>query len=383
MDLTLNDDQIQIAELAGRILADQCSADVLASLESSDDRLASAAWAALAEADLLQLSLPEEHGGSGLGVLEAALIAQQVGRHVALVPYWTWLAGALTVARWGSSSQRDQHLGTPVQSGGRPIPLAVALWQPAGQGTSEAPAVTAASVGDGYRLDGIASPVPWAGQARALVVLAELAGDGPAAFLVPAEAAGLAATDQHCITRTPTQALTFNGVNVDQAGFLGGDEVVRWLRQRTAALLLSTTVGVCEGALALTAEHVSTRQQFGTPIGTFQAVAHRCADAYIDTEAQRLTTLQALWRLDAGLDAEDALDVAALWACEGGQRVVHAAQHLHGGIGVDTSYPVHRYFRWAKVLELLLGGVHSAVSGIGSRLATGGVSPVRGEVEVS
>ena len=91
-------------------------------------------------------------------------------------------------------------------------------------------------------------------------------------------------------------------------------------------------------------------------IATFQAVAHRIADAYIDTEAIRLTALQAAWQLDDGRPADEALAIAKFWAAEGAQRVVHAAQHLHGGIGVDLDYPMHRYFRWAKQVELSLGG---------------------------
>jgi 3-oxocholest-4-en-26-oyl-CoA dehydrogenase beta subunit len=112
--------------------------------------------------------------------------------------------------------------------------------------------------------------------------------------------------------------------------------------------------------------------QFDRPIATFQAVGHRCADAYIDVEALRLTCQQALWRLDADLsptEVDEALDVATFWACESGHRVVHAAQHLHGGIGVDIDYPIHRYYRWARSAELLLGGATAAARSLGAALA--------------
>ena len=100
---------------------------------------------------------------------------------------------------------------------------------------------------------------------------------------------------------------------------------------------------------------MSEREQFGTKIGTFQAVGQRMADAYIDTQGVQLTARQAAWRLAEGLPADEELHIAKFWAADGGHRVVHAAQHLHGGIGIDVDYPVHRYFRWAKVLELQLG----------------------------
>jgi alkylation response protein AidB-like acyl-CoA dehydrogenase len=194
-------------------------------------------------------------------------------------------------------------------------------------------------------------------------------------FVVDTASEGLGAVDELVVTGEPTQTLTFEGVEVGVDRLLGaagqGDEVADWLGQRTTALLVATALGVAEGALSLTAKHVKERQQFGAPIGTFQAVGHRCADSYIDTEAIRLTSMQALWRLDSDLDAADSLAVAAFWVADGGQRVVHAAQHLHGGIGMDTDYPVHRYFRWAKVLEALAGGTHQALSRLGASLASG------------
>lgn len=378
MDFTLDDEQRAIAELADRILAEQCSPETLRSIEQGGagaDRYAADAWAALAGADLLGLALPEADGGSGRSLLDAALVAEQVGRHVALVPYWSSTAAALAVARWGSDEHRAALL--PGAISGR-SPLAVAIWESPSEG------VSATAEGDGWRLHGTKRPVPWAGNAGALVLEAQLSDDrGAALFVVDGAADGVEREDELVITYEPTQTVHFDGVAVGPADRLGvgsdGRQLVAWLTRRTTALLTATMLGVCEEALALTARYVSEREQFGAPIGTFQAVAHRCADAYIDTEAMRLTTLQALWLLDSSsgrdggadiVDTDAALAVAAFWAAEGGQQVVHAAQHLHGGVGVDVDYPVHRYYRWAKVLELLLGGAHRALDRLGRSLAT-------------
>jgi 3-oxocholest-4-en-26-oyl-CoA dehydrogenase beta subunit len=198
---------------------------------------------------------------------------------------------------------------------------------------------------------------------------------------VPTNADGLTITDEQAINREPAHTLAFDGTRVGPEELLAGPadgagrRALEDSARLTTALLCATALGVMEGALALTASHASERQQFGSPIGTFQAVAQRAADAYIDTEAIRLTTWRALWRLDAGLPVDDELAVAAFWVSEGGQRVVHAAQHLHGGIGFDTDYPVHRYFRWAKVLELLVGGATGSLVRLGTSLATGPVAP--------
>jgi acyl-CoA dehydrogenase len=148
-----------------------------------------------------------------------------------------------------------------------------------------------------------------------------------------------------------------------------GTEIVEWTCDRLSAAICATQTGVCEEALAITATYVSEREQFGSKLGTFQAVGQRVADAYIDTEAIRLTALQAVWRLSEGLDAHDELMTAKFWAADGAQRVVHAAQHLHGGIGMDLDYPIHRYFRWAKVLELTLGGASPSLLRLGASLA--------------
>jgi 3-oxocholest-4-en-26-oyl-CoA dehydrogenase beta subunit len=334
MDFTLDDEQQAISDLADRILGERSAAD---------------AWAALVEADLVGLALPDSAGGSDRGILEAALVARQVGRHVALVPYWTHVAASLALARWAADRLPP--------SGGSEH-LAAALW-----GNVEA---MRSGNGTSWRLDGVATPVPWARGARALVVVTP-----SGLFVVDAGTAGVGLVDEVAMTREPTCTVQFDGA---EAQALGPDEARGWLIQRSKVLLGSTMLGVCEEALALTSRHVSEREQFGSPIGTFQAVAHRCADAYIDSEAVRLTVFQAAWQLDAGWDATDALAVATFWACEAGHRVLHAAQHLHGGIGMDTDYPLHHYFRWATTLEALLGGPHEALSTLGTSLSAGAIS---------
>ncbi|MGH9211779.1 MAG: acyl-CoA dehydrogenase family protein [Acidimicrobiales bacterium] len=328
MDFTLDDQQQAISDLADRILGERTGSD---------------AWTALVDADLVQLCLPEEAGGSGLGILEASLVARQVGRHVAQVPFWSAVAASRAVAR-------HAHVLLPTGTDH----LAVAVW-----GT--------VSENEGSRLTGVLSPVPWARGARALLVAAP-----SGLFVVDTESPGAELVDEQVITGEPTCTVELEGV---EGVALGGGRVAREsLLQSIRLLIGGTMLGVCEEALAMTARHAKERQQFGSPIGTFQAVAHRSADAYIDTEAVRLTVLQAAWQLDAGWDATEAVATASFWACEAGHRVLHAAQHLHGGIGMDTDYPLHQYFRWATALESLLGGPHEALLRLGACLSAGELS---------
>jgi acyl-CoA dehydrogenase len=418
MDFTLTEQQQAITDLAGTILGERCPPEVLREVERSGDRTAADAWKALASADLLGLALPEDAGGSELGVLDACLVAEQVGRHVALVPYWPTVAAATAVARWGDAEARRRWLPGALDG---TAPLAVALWEPGVPGIVDRPSATAIPDGDGWRLHGTRQPVPWASRAAAVLVPARIvepggappggpshpgdagdpsdpshpgdagdpsgpshpgdagdpsdvsgAGDRLALFAVNPDGPGVTVVDETPVSLEPHSTIVLDGAPVGPGALVAGPpdgaRALAWLRQRTTALLCATALGVAEQALALTARHVTERHQFGAPIGTFQAVAHRCADAYIDTEAIRLTTWHAVWRLDAGLDADDALSVAAFWVTEGGQRVVHAAQHLHGGIGVDVDYPIHRYFRWAKVLELLVGGATGSLLRLGASL---------------
>ena len=135
------------------------------------------------------------------------------------------------------------------------------------------------------------------------------------------------------------------------------------------AALCVMEAGACASALDLTAEYTKTRVQFDKPIATFQAVGQRAADAYVDTEGIRLTAWQAASRLSSGLPATAEVAVAKYWAAEGGQRVVHAASHLHGGVGVDRDYPLHRYFLLTEQIELTLGGAGDSLRRLGKILA--------------
>jgi 3-oxocholest-4-en-26-oyl-CoA dehydrogenase beta subunit len=258
-----------------------------------------ASWADLATSNLIGIGLPEAAGGSGLGVLELALLLEEQGRVVAPLPLWPTVIAAMAAAQFGTAT--DEVLASVV----------------AGD------AVLSVLLGDGVA-------VPYGDAAEAVLVGRSLE--------TPTGVETVVTTDGQ------PAALVTNTGSLDP-----------WVRDRVLVALAALQVGVCEAALQQTAAYVSEREQFGRPIGTFQAVAQRAADAYIDVEAMRVTTLAAAWKLDAGVDAAADVLVAKWWAAEGGHRVIHAAQHLHGGIGSDVEYPIHRYFLWGKQLALMLG----------------------------
>lgn len=348
MDFELSEEQAAVAELAGRILADRCTPEALRAHEASGEPMLADEWARLAEAGLLGVALPEPVGGGGCGLVEAALVAEQVGRHVAPVPYAATQAAALLLASLGGHDDllRGVVEGSVVLAG------------------AHAPASVAAGA-DGTLTGGVAA-VPWAGQAARLVVVATDPDGSPSVHLADPAAGGVSLTDERAMGGLPHATVELAGAPATR---LGGAEAAARAEQLAVVLSCATVAGVCEGALRITAGYVSQREQFGVRIGTFQAVAHRMADAYIDTQGVRLTMLQAAWRLAEGVPAAEEVHIAKYWAAEGSHRVVHAAQHLHGGIGMDTSYPIHRYYRWAKVHEQQLGGATDHLRRLGALLA--------------
>jgi alkylation response protein AidB-like acyl-CoA dehydrogenase len=372
MDFALSDEQAAIRDLAAQILTDRLTPERLRELEQGDaDWFAADVWAELAKADLLGLCLPEADGGGGYGTFELCLLLEQVGRAVAPLPLFATLAlGALPVAAFGTGEQRaallpgviagDTILTAALSEGSVGLPPAV-------------PATVAEPSGDGWSITGTKRLVPAAHLAARVLVPARTGEGATTVFLVDPTAAGVTQERNTSINGEPLTTLSLEGVAVAAADVVGavdgGAEVVAWILDRALAGLCATQAGVCEAALRTTAAYTSERRQFDTPIATFQAVAHRCADAYIDTEAIRLTAYQAAWRLDAGMPAAEELAVAKFWAAEGAERVVHAAQHLHGGIGVDLDYPVHRTFRWVKHVELALGGGTTHLRRLGARIA--------------
>jgi len=374
VDLSLTEDQTALSDLLARILSDRCPPERLRELEAEPDWFARDAWADLARADLLGLCLPAADGGGGYGFLEAALMLEQVGRALAPVPLLaTLVLGALPVAEFGSDGQRRALLD-PVIAGD--LVLTAALVE-AGDGLPPAVPATSARPSDqdqgGWVIDGEKELVPAAHLAGRILVPATTGDGTTTVFLVDPSTDGVDVDRQVSTNLEPLGTVRLTGVRVGADDVLGevdgGAAVVDWITERAVAGLCALQAGVCEAALRLTATYTSEREQFGAKIATFQAVAQRAADAYIDTEAVRLTARQAAWRIGEGLDAGDAVSVAKYWSAVGGQRVVHAAQHLHGGVGVDAGYPVHRCFRWAKHLELLLGGGTRHLVRLGAVLA--------------
>jgi alkylation response protein AidB-like acyl-CoA dehydrogenase len=278
--------------------------------------------------------------------------------------------GGLPLARAGTPAQRERWL--PALARGEAI-LSAALVD-AGSADPAAPATRARRERGKFLLDGEKRFVPALGIAQRVLVPA--ASDaGSRIYLLDPQAPGVAIRRKLVSGRRPIYELGLSGAPADDV--LGGEDfeagaLLRWLHDVNLVAVAATQIGVSERALEITTGYVKQRVQFGAPTGSFPAVQHRCADAWVDLEALRWTAWRAAWKLASGADAHREAMVAKFWAADAGSRIATATQHLHGGMGVDLDYPIHRYFLWAKALELEQGGSSPQLARLGRELARSG-----------
>ena len=311
MDFALDDTGQAVAGLTREILSREPDPD--------------SAWKALSQSGLL----------TELGVLETAVVLNEVGRAAAALPALSTLAlGVLPITLHGTPAQ--QELLAPVAAGERQLTAAL-------RGS-----VTVSNLNS---LSGKAIGVPYAATAYRILVPA-----GDTVFLVAPEDTALTRT--YAATGTPEYTVTLDGTP--------GEPLCTTVDLRRLAIAGACAYGdgLLAGALDLTASHVRTREQFGKPLATFQAVAQQIADVYIASRTLHLAAWSASWRLSEGLDPDEDLAVAAYWLTEEALPALHTCHHLHGGVGVDASYPLHRYYSATKDLVRLLGGVEHRLAAV-------------------
>jgi len=390
MDFSQDEADRELAGLARQILTDRLTAERLRSAEAGDG-FDPALWADLAGAGILSAALPESLGGAGLGLLAQCSVLTELGRAVAPIPYLpSVVLGAGALARFGTGEQQ-RRWAVPAASGEVVLTAALAeedgddprapsaTAEPAAGGptaggpTADKPGAAEPGAG-GWVLSGVKTTVPAAPLADLILVPAATP-PGVTVFLVTPADEGVTVQPQR-VTGDSAGRVMLDGVRLGADRILGtpaaGREIAGWLLDRATVGLCALQLGVVERALEMTAEYARNRVQFGKPIGGFQAVAQRLADGYIDVEAVRLTMWQAAWQLSAGLPSDTAIATAKFWAADAGHRVAHTAVHVHGGVGIDMDYPLHRYFVAAKSCEFTLGGATAQLRRIGAALASEG-----------
>ncbi|MEE3752431.1 acyl-CoA dehydrogenase family protein [Mycobacterium intracellulare] len=361
MDFTTTEAANDLGNLVDTIVDSVCTPEHQRELDGLDQRFDRDLWRKLIDAGILSSASAPSLGGDGFGALEQIAILVALGHQLAAVPYLeSVMLGAGALARFGSE-ELQQSWGVSAVNGEKT--LTVALDGEMGEGP-----VQAVSGGAGYRLTGTRTQVGFGPVADAFLVPAET-DSGTAVFLVAADDPGVTLTALETTGLGSVGHLALDGTEVDGARKVGGAEVVTWLGTLGTLGRSAFQLGVLERGLQMTAEYAREREQFDRPIGSFQAVSQRLADGYIDVKGLRLTLTQAAWRVSEDIPAEIDVASAAFWAADAGHRVAHTIVHVHGGVGVDTDHPAHRYFLAAKEIEFALGGATGQLRRIGRELA--------------
>ncbi|MFD4412083.1 MULTISPECIES: acyl-CoA dehydrogenase family protein [unclassified Streptomyces] len=375
MDFTFTEEQQAAVEAAKAVFAavapDGVPSPALTAGAVAED-FDRALWARLAAADLLSLLLDTEYGGAGLDAVALCLVLRESAKVLARVPLLENTAAAVAVQRYGGAELRAD---LPARAGRGELVLTVAANGRTGHDPAEL-AVTARQDGQGsdvWVLDGVQTAVPWAHNADLIVVPAHTDAGRAVLALVPRVHTGVVLAEQISTTGERLGEMRLDSARIAARDVLDAEGAWEWLRELLATGTCALALGLGEGVLGMTSAYTSKREQFGFPVATFQAVAVQAADRYIDLRAMEATLWQAAWRISTGtggaLPASGDVAVAKIWASEGVRRVVQTAQHLHGGFGADTDYPLHRYHAWAKQLELSLGPAAAHEEALGDLLA--------------
>lgn len=370
MNFTFTEDQVAIRDLAHQIFSDRSTDEFMLAFDRDEKTYDDELWSVLAEQGLLGITVPEAHGGTGLGLTELCFMLEEQGRSVSPIPLYSSLVlGALPIAEFGNPEQQEKYLA-PLTAG--QLKLTAAMGE---LGIPEATAgqISAEHANGSWTLNGSLACVPDGPCADAVIVPTCVDGE-LVLFVIDANSEGFRMTPQVTSLGANQGTLQLSNVVLDSTAILGesgrGEAIWQWLEMRAEVALCALQLGVTEEALKRTAAFTCERHQFGAPIGSFQAVAMQAADAFIDVEAIRSTYWLALYKLTSGSPAVAEVRCAKWYASDGGHRIVYRTQHLHGGMGADVEYPIHRFFLWAKHLGMMLGGGTVQLAKLGALLAS-------------
>ncbi len=361
MDFRLSEDQQAFAEAAAALFTEHGNDDALRAHDASGAPYMQPLWPACIEMGLHGIVIPEAAGGLGLGMTELMVVLGAQGAAQALVPLWEHQLAAAALAHFGNDALTSRLLPAAMDGTTMWTVSLAALADPRDA------SLRLVRKGDGWRLDGHVPAVPLGADAQHALLAAECDGEPRlvALDLARSDVQRQPGLDQHHLG---VADLVLDGVALDDDAVLANGAYA-WFEPRAIACLASLQLGVTREQLRRTVAHVSERKQFGRAIGSFQLVVGALADVYIGVETLRSALWQLVYRLDAGLGAlPQALAVRAQ-ACELGHVAGHKAQHLHGGVGVDISHPMHRFLFWSRALAVAMGGSEAHLAQLGDWLA--------------
>jgi alkylation response protein AidB-like acyl-CoA dehydrogenase len=362
MDLEFTEEKNILKSAARNFLKSACPPALMKAMKDDPKGFPKTLWGQMAELGWLGVMIPEEYGGIGGDFLDLSIILESLGEVCCPGPYFsTVVLGGLAILAAGSEEQKQQLL--PRLAKGELI-LALALSEPGAWLEASFLSTRATREGEGYVLDGTKLFVENAHLADYILVAARTdsegdAGEGIGLFLVDGKAPGVQWTLLKTLAYDQQCEVVFDRVKVPAGNILGdpgkGPALLSYLQEQAMVAKCAEMVGGLQSVLDMTITYAKEREQFGQPIGSFQAVQHHCADMVVDVDGARFITYQAAWRLAEGLPAGMEAAMAKAWTSDAARRVTQTGLQIHGAISYCDEHNMHLYYRKAKAGEMAFG----------------------------
>ncbi len=356
MDLAFTEQQEMLRSLAKNICRDCCSPAIVRKMENDPVGVPAELWGQMRQNGLLGMLLPEDYGGMGLDMLDCAVIYEELGRTLAPGPYFASAALSVSAIKRAGTEAQKKELLPPLGSGEL---ICVPAWLEPDRGFGpEGVQMSATRTTDGFRLNGVKRHVLYAKAAQKLLVLARTGAsiDGVDLFIVDTDTPGLTIEQQLSMASDTQYKVVFDDVMVPATARLAA-YATGWAAWQDAMydciiLLAAFAAGGAERALEITVQYSKDRQQFGKPIGAFQALAHYMADAAAVVDGAKTLVYEAAWNHVHGRNFQRLSAMAKLFACKAFRDVTAMAEQVHGGIGFTLEYDIQLFYRRAKQLQM-------------------------------
>jgi alkylation response protein AidB-like acyl-CoA dehydrogenase len=361
MDLGLDEQQEMLKNFARDFLEKECPESLVREMEEDEKGYSPNLWKGMAQQGWMGLVIPEKYGGTDMNLCELVVLLEEFGRALVPGPFIsTVVLGGMPIMDAGTDAQKDQFLAK-IASGD--LIMTMALTEPSAKWTADGVTLTAKKEGGDYVLNGTKLFVPDAHVSDYMIVVARTGGrgeDGITLLLVDSKSPGIKFEQLKTIAADKQSEVTFENVKVPAANLLGqegkGWGIVEKTQKVATVAACAYLVGLSQMDFDTTLNYAKERVQFGRPIGSFQAIQHKLADAVIDVDGSRFITYKAAWSLQEGEpDADLMINMAKAWTSDASRRVVAHGQQIHGGIGFTKEYKIQLYFRRQKWMELMWG----------------------------
>ncbi len=362
MDLSLTEEQELLQSSARDFLSQECPTTHVRAMEEDETGYSSELWKQITELGWAGLMYPEAYGGAGYSFIELCVLMEEFGRALLPSPFHSSvLTFGLPILFGGSETQKQHYL--PAIAGGSRLGT-LALTEPSASYEPSGISARAEARNGGFVINGAKLFVPNAHTADDFLVAVRTSDEGGpengiSLLLVPGNAAGLTTTALSTIASDRQFEVEFTNVEVGTDAVVGslnqGWSIVKKTVDHATIAKCAEMVGIAQVAFDMSVDYAKNRVQFGRPIGSFQAIKHKCSDMVIEVDGSRFITYRAAWNLAEGLEADKEVSMAKAWTSDACRRVCAQAHQIHGGIGFTKEYDLQLYFRRAKHGEVLYG----------------------------